>query len=643
MNDSLKTLLFALAALLMLGVAITVYYQSQPLPIDDFQLVGQPFYDQFNDAQEAQSLEVTAIDPQTATLQRFKVEQDDGLWTIPSHYDYPAEAADRLAATATSVMGLTRESLVGRVKGDHERLGVLDPLDEETLDPESAGQRISIKDSSGDVLVDLIVGKQAGERTPDPLGAFDDAPMGQDFYYVRRPDETQTYKVLLDIDLSTRFADWIRPDLLQIDPPEVRQISIDNYEMKEERSNPLAAPQLFKMQGEQLDLTRMGDVGPWNLVGFDEKTETLDSARVDELVAGLDELTIVGVRPKTLFDGLQVLTPNLKLNPQVVQRFKSNRPELQNLINQVQFELKEYGFNLAPGPQGADDLMLVSETGEMSLGTDKGVVYSVQFGKPIVGEETAIEIGVPLADGEPVRTDNPSGNAVATEVKGPDTPAGDPVDNRFLMIRVNFDESLLADKPVKPTPPVKPVPPDGYPGAVSDPNETDGTTTTDVESEKAKDNTDEDVDKTDPTFEKYKMQLTAYEEATAAYELSLTRFEDEQAEFEQRVMEGKKRVKALNERYGAWFYVIAGTNLEALQLDRQQLVQPITSEPASPLLPNNPLPQRPNINFLPETDRPQLDQPSAVPADGESSEKQDGTTAANSTSKIEPPPASLAV
>ena len=43
MNDSLKTMLFVLAALLMLGVAIALYYQTQPVPLDDFQLVGQPF------------------------------------------------------------------------------------------------------------------------------------------------------------------------------------------------------------------------------------------------------------------------------------------------------------------------------------------------------------------------------------------------------------------------------------------------------------------------------------------------------------------------------------------------------------------------------------------------------------------------
>ena len=135
-------------------------------------MVGQPFFEAFNDAATAKSLEVIAVNPETASVEQFKVEEDDGLWRIPSHHNYPAEAADRLAATATSVIGLTRESLVGRVKGDHERFGVMDPLDEEARDPEFAGQRISIKDDAGDIMLDLIVGKQGGRSVAGSSGYF---------------------------------------------------------------------------------------------------------------------------------------------------------------------------------------------------------------------------------------------------------------------------------------------------------------------------------------------------------------------------------------------------------------------------------------------------------------------------------------
>ena len=608
MKDNLKTILFVLTALAMLGMAGLAYTNSKPVKIDDFELVGQPFFEGFKDAATAKSLEVSAVNPDTASVEQFKVEEDDGLWRIPSHHNYPAEAADRLADTATSVIGLTRDSLVGRIKGDHERFGVMDPLDEEARDPEFIGQRISIRDDAGDIMVDLIVGKQADEVIQSPSGTFDQTGGSKKVYYVRRPDENQTYKVELDIDLSTRFADWIRPDLLQIEPTEVRKLSIDNYEMKEERASPLSAPQLFKMQGEKLDFSREGDIGPWVMSGMNEQTETLDNARVNQLVTGLDELQIVGVRPKTMFDGNQVLTPDLTLNKDVIQRFKSNSQELQALISQVQFELQEYGFNLAPAAGGGQELMLVSETGEMSVGTDKGVVYSLQFGKPVSGQDQAIEIGGASSDvsGLSAEESKLETNANATTdqaERDPDQPSAEQMKNRFLMIRVNFDEALIAGKPVKPTAPTAPVKPDGYvpanKNAKSDKPPLPEGAKAGQQGADAADKTNAEQDDREAAFQEYDQLLKAYQEQTAIYELGLTRFEDEEIAFQQKVKEGEKRVTALNERFGPWFYVISGNNLEALQIDRQQLIQSLPPNPDSPLVPLNQLPPRPNINFGP--------------------------------------------
>ena len=647
MKDNLKTILFVVAALVMLGVAGLAYNNSKPLKIDDFELVGQPFFEAFNDAATAKSLEVIAVNPETASVEQFKVEEDDGLWRIPSHHNYPAEAADRLAATATSVIGLTRESLVGRVKGDHERFGVMDPLDEEARDPEFAGQRISIKDDAGDIMLDLIVGKQAGEVLQDQTGTFDETAGSQKYFYVRRPDENQTYKVKLDIDLSTRFSDWIRPDLLQIEPTEVRKITIDNYEMKEERASPLSAPQLFKMQGEKMDFTRDGDIGPWIMSGINEQTETLDNAKINQLVTGLDELRIVGVRPKTMFDGLQVLTPSLKLNNEVIQRFKANPQELQELINRVQFELEEYGFNLAPAPGGGQELMLVSETGEMSIGTDKGVVYSLQFGKPVSGQDRAIEMGAAspgvsgsVATGEASETDPDSTTDAANS--DPAEASAEQVKNRFLMIRVSFDEALIAGKPVNPTPPTAPVKPADYVPANQN-AKTDQAPLPDVEkanqkSDDTQGNADSAKDDRNPAFKQYDQLLKVYEEQTAVYELALTRFEDEEIEFKQAIKKGENRITALNERYGPWFYVISGENLEALQVERKQLIQSLPPSPGSPLAPFDQLPPRPNINFeadggpesgnqSPGQTDPKEKPPVAVPdsAKREGDETKDGT------------------
>ncbi len=48
---------------------------------------------------------------------------------IPSHYDYPADAKDRLAKTASSVMDLNKDTIRSDRVEDQEEMGVVDPLD----------------------------------------------------------------------------------------------------------------------------------------------------------------------------------------------------------------------------------------------------------------------------------------------------------------------------------------------------------------------------------------------------------------------------------------------------------------------------------------------------------------------------------
>ncbi|MCH2179905.1 MAG: DUF4340 domain-containing protein [Mariniblastus sp.] len=605
MSDLLRTVLFIAAAVLMTAIAAATYEQTKPPAIDDFQLVGKPFFETFEATGQPASLQVSAVDKESANLQQFTVTQEDGLWRIPSHHNYPAEAADRLASTATSVTGLIRESLVGRVKGDHERFGVLDPLDSDARDPESTGKRITITDLSDETIVDLIIGKPAGEIPRSTSGALSQDSLTAQYYYVRRPDENQTYKVRLNVDLSSRFSDWINPDLLQLEPAELRQIDIDNYQMREERSSPLAAPQLVKMQGEKIQLTRDGEVGPWSLLDLDNQTENLEPSKIDSFVSSLDELTIVGVRPKTMFEGQQILTPALTLNREVVGKLKTNTEALQQLINQVQYELQEYGFNLAPGPGGPQDLSLVSDSGEVAIGTDQGVVYTLQFGKSVAGDETNIQIG----GGDVTQAnDLPTAETSDTGASQNDPKTETPIKNRYLMIRVNFDETLLADKPIAPKPPSKPIKPEGYvPFENPKADDSAPVPTGESEPESAKDVPGVTLeDDRDPKFIGYDVLLKQYEEDQAVYELSLTRFEDEEKEFAKRIQEGKARTDVLNERYGPWFYVISGNNLSELQIERADLVQPKPPSQTSPLAPLNELPDRPDINFggTPRTDIP---------------------------------------
>ena len=369
MNESSKTIGFVSTAAVMVAIAAATYYTSLPKAGKDFGLIGKPFFEEFTSSENAASLEVAAIDKDSLKLQRFSIQNENGLWRIPSHHDYPAEAAARLATTATSVMGLDRESLAGRLASEHQRLGVVDPLGEDIEDPESVGKRLTLKDSDGEVLVDYIIGNEAGQvSTSASDQAFQTSSTASNYYYVRRADEQQTYKVKLDVDLSTKFSDWIDPDLLRIDSSQLARIKIDNYSLSEERNNPLGQVQaLLKVQGDILDLNRPSSSEPWALNDLDATKEEIETSRIDEMIAVLSGLKIAGVRPKFKYKDHLLLTSDLKLNQQ--PEFKEDPRGFGAAISQLQAELERKSKAKRPRSKLAAESLQTQETKKLTTPT----------------------------------------------------------------------------------------------------------------------------------------------------------------------------------------------------------------------------------------------------------------------------------
>ena len=179
---------------------------------------GQPFFPDFKDPLACTDLEVVDYDPSTATASPFQVMFKDGKWVIPSHYDYPADAKDRLAKTAAGVMDLTKDTIRSDRAEDQEAIGVIDPLDTKTTTLKGRGKRVTLRDESEKVLADFIIGKEVKDQT------------GQ--RYVRVPGQKRTYGVNVKADLSTRFADWIETNLLKLDASHIRKIEFDNYKVE---------------------------------------------------------------------------------------------------------------------------------------------------------------------------------------------------------------------------------------------------------------------------------------------------------------------------------------------------------------------------------------------------------------------------
>lgn len=367
----------AIAAIL---VVLAWILAPQRITPDAFVDQGEPFFPEFTNPNEATTLEVIEFDPESGQARPFKVTFQNGRWTIPSHHNYPADAADRLAQTAAGVIDLKKDDFRSNTISDQPLTGTLDPLDE-TAGLTGRGKRVTLKKHE-ETLADLIIGDPVEGRAG--------------LRYVRVPGSNRIYASRVDVDLSTRFEDWIDTDLLQVVKRKIDQVVIDNYRVNERTQS--------VDQIEKLTLRKQDD--EWDLVGL--KADP-DSAVVADMLTTLDTLTIVGVRPKPAG-----LSASLRADA-----------EGGEIDRQTLFSLRNKGFFI--GRDGS----LVSNEGEMEVRTADHVYYTLRFGEVVYGSGLELSAGVGTED-----TEQQQGESGAA---------------RYLFITTRFARDELPPPPAEPT------------------------------------------------------------------------------------------------------------------------------------------------------------------------------------------------
>jgi hypothetical protein len=343
MSETGKTLTFGAVAVLLVVVALV----STPPKItpDDFLDQGEAFFPDFKDPNIATTLEVVEFDETDASAKPFKVTYKNGLWTIPSHHDYPADGKDRLAKTAAGVIGLTKDDFRSNNVSDHEACGVIDPLDDTNSSLKGRGKRITIKDADDRVLADLIFGKKLEDRP--------------NLRFARIPGQKRIYVTKADIDISTNFADWIEPDLMKVDQDKIERIVIKDYSIDERA--------LRINRRDTVVLTRLSGTWSANRMRSDQE---IDSAKIDQLLREIDGLEIVGVRVKP--GGLSAA---LKTDSDIP------------LTRENALALQQRGYYITR------DGSLLSNEGELEVQTSRGVIYTLRFGEVLYGTGDAVSAG----------------------------------------------------------------------------------------------------------------------------------------------------------------------------------------------------------------------------------------------------------
>lgn len=377
MDERKKTLIFGgVAIVLMLLVFITAPRTKTP---DVFLDQGEMFFPDFTDPNEATTMEVIDWDEETGEALPFKIVFTEGKWSIPSHHNYPADGKDRLAKTSTGVIDIRKDDFRTDNPIEHEACGVIDPLDEKATSLSGRGKRVTLRAKNDKILADFIIGKEIENRDK--------------FRFVRVPGQKRVYAVRMEIDISTTFSDWIESDLLQVTKENIKQVILKDYSINERTGT--------VNQRDVLTLTKVDDKWTANKMSA---AQEVDNTKMTDLLSAIDELSIVGVRPKPA--GLSRI-----LSQATGDGLKVSQGDMMSLQSR--------GYYFTRNGQ------LMSNEGETQVRTTDGVVYTMRFGEIVYG------IGAEISSGSEQNQDKTAG----------------PGENRYLFITTEFDAGEFKEPP----------------------------------------------------------------------------------------------------------------------------------------------------------------------------------------------------
>jgi hypothetical protein len=535
---------------------------------------GKPLFPELTDASKAASLEIVSFDEDTATLAPFKVVKSGGVWVLPSHQNYPADAKDQLAAAATELVERPIVAVKSTSPGDHELYGVKEPDAEKVAVGETGvGQLVEIRDASGNKLARLIIGKEFKR----PAGT--DAA-GRTLRYVRRAGQDPVYLVELDTaKFTTKFDEWIEKDLLKLSPWDVTRLRIDDSSWSVAFA-PDGRPSISRTRTSEIDLAYDDKEGKWSLLKLvdfgkgnkpEEKPLTADeelaTAKLNELKNALADLTIVDVVRKPAG-----LSADLKAD----KKFTDDQQAVLSLAGRGFFPI--------------DSGEMLASSGETVVGMKDGVEYLLRFGNPtsVAGEDgdAAAEAKPPVAASE--ETEKSSGDKAG----------------RYLFVSARFNEGLLAKPDLLPLPEAaeKPAAAEEQKPEGSNPDETK------LEEKKAGQTQAPDAagapgdegeagaageqgEKKPAPAEGGPDPLAKADEEEANAQAAIEerrRIEREnrlaQEAYDEKVKAGQKRVRELNGRFADWYYVVAEAEYAKIRLGRADVIQakPADEAPAVP-------------------------------------------------------------
>ncbi|MDR2755872.1 MAG: DUF4340 domain-containing protein [Planctomycetaceae bacterium] len=497
MTETKKTTIFLILAVIFLVTAVLTRPVVREIKMEE--MIGKPLFQKFTDPLAVKTLEIVKPNS-TGDTEHFRVTEVDGVWSIPSHDNYPADAKDQMGKVAEALVDLkvldvvTSPTEENDITALHTMYGVIDPNSESASLSEGIGVKVTLIGAGDEKFVDLIVGKEADAKEQKNS---EDPTEQTKLRYVRIADQVPIYIAEIDPSrFTTNFDQWIEKNLLDISSLDVKEIFVDEYSYKTELDMQLGAPVIIPtFIGDMVFGYDSSASGPekWTLkkwMGFRgtkyeyyERTmkpdEELNSETLDGMISALNDLKIVSVTKKP-----SVLATALREGKPFSEQIGTPDPSLQ-----------KSGFCLVKLPDlkrgTGERIQLLSNKGDIQIRMKDGIRYNLRFGD-LTGTESEI-------------TNNADNN---TEASGKNQPAMGA--NRYLFVTAEFDASMIPEPDIQPVPEI----PDGL-----NPEQT------------------ENANKEKEQIEKSNQR--------------------EQERYNKAIEEGKKRAEKLTNRFADWYYVIS--------------------------------------------------------------------------------------
>ncbi len=551
MNENSKTILFIAAAVACVALAFYTAPDARD-PSAKGSKMGQALFESF-DPRSATGIEIVEIDEDDLVSKSIEVSQTEKGWLIkrPGKVDYPANADNQVKNVSSLLFDLRIIDQAAEGAGEHANFGVLDPSKANPSDA-GIGKMIALKNNTGANLAQLIIGNEVEGLS--------------NTRFVRKPEENAVYRVELQNvnNVTTKFVDWVEKDFLDIDKWNIKQVTFDNYEIKDGKIAPSAK--------QVLDY----DNSEWKLVGSTiSEDEELDKEKLDDMKDAFDDLEIIDVERKP-----EILISSLRKGSEFVDA--NNIQELQSSANsliQKGFrpvnELDKDGKPLSY-PNGKPKLKVVSQKGEVLVGMKDGVEYVLRFGETYRGPE----------DDENSTGDSRYIYAYARVNENLlEQPVLEPVPAPLVQPKADGNASITppaiedsngskgdtGDKGEEGKPSIPSITPPGPPPSFTPPAPPPNLTPPPLPTPEAvnlvESNATITEEKGDDSFAKKKADRDA---EIARIKASNAQ---KQMEYQGKVTKAQTRVNELNENLAGWYYVISNEVYEKIRLDRTDFVK----------------------------------------------------------------------